>query len=1013
MNTATLNQGKMFKKYQKKIIKQTNPLKGKINDNKKVLSGKEGFENGDETAQFTEIKVLTDRLDELLAEYRSSQDGVISKTQQYTQVTNPNNKYANKNIRFTTGEICYVTKAGVVKWIPNNETWDSIVGLNGCPKKIYIDINLPWLPEYNTAGTIIPTDPPLISGTNMNPNVACGNAGQNVYVNDMLKDSTEKYVGCYRDKPENHSVDVIPVLTVANSYFSQNSDAAINQAGFSCVASSIYMGNNDANGPYKAFDRNIGTFWHSEVSSANNYNGNTGVYEGTTSFQYLDPQTGGMATLAGEWIWIKLENPQTISSYDIAPRQDSYSYSHRSPNSWSIMGLNIGGGWELISKETDIDFSTSTKRFNISSPGSYSLYIIGITKVGNASSANSGNRYCVQISEWNLYASSDSSFTNENRAMSYDQGPYVDLNSCKQRAMDGGWKYFGLQDGNDAGNAACLLSNDLYRTQIYGEAKETTWIPVWSSGTGGKSVSGATMSNEGRLIITEAGTGTILWSSPNNPASCWWGGYVNPDSITGSYGGNCVGKPISIDCGNPQGTSYPADGLSGNMNGVLRGFALETVGKMSVFTENAQVAYQMTGLPGDPAYCCAKQYQYSYQCGGGPFKTGANVSESGGTMSFDCSQEVAECGKFTLELQDDGNMCIYQGGGNALWCTMTNGKPPENNPNWVATNGKYGAPRLTVGQTLGPDEWIGSTTGLIKLIMQSDGNLVLYSSTTKLNCTTKNDKTFGGPWANAVYELANQGFPGNMKKMGYVDSNDVLSEYPADMIGKTDKYRILPNTDSGGNDFGGMPMQNSNVDQCKTACTTNDNCAAFAFDRSNNNCWLKDQNVYPKSARQINNNLDLYLRQPKVNNNNSCSKNIAPIDSIVWEKYNKTGRNMTLDTTCGLAKVTQPSIESTDVLKSQIGDLAKQIVDKINGLGTSNTQLNSEMETKRSQLMGNLNNYKEINEEFSKHSSTYAVNISGILNETDQIVLQENYSYIFWSILAIGIIIIIINMKKK
>jgi hypothetical protein len=1000
MNSTTLNQGKMFKKYQKKI---TNPEK-KVNDYK------EGFETADETAKFTEIKTLQDKLDQLLEEYKTKHNGLIDRTQQYTQVTSSTNKYANKYIRFTTGNVYYVTTQGVAKCIGSMEAWDSFAGKNGCPPKEAIDIGLPWLPEYATTGNIIPSNPPLIIGSCMTANESCGNAGQNVFVNEMLRNSSDKFVGVYRDKPEARLIDNVPVLTVANSYFSQNWEQAFNQPGFSCVASSIYLQNNDANGPFRAFDKNNGSFWHSEVGPANNYNANTGVYEGTSGYQYTNLQTGAIETFSGEWVWIKLENPQTITSYDIVPRQDSYSY--RSPNSWSIMGLNPGGGWELLAKELDVDFSSAGKRFNISSPGKYSLYIIGITKVGNANASSSGSRYCVQIAEWNLYSSSDSSFTNENRAMSLTNGgDYVNFDTCKQRAMDGGWKYFGIQDGKDNGTAQCAISNDIYRSQIYGEAKDTVIFPIWSSGTTGKAVAGVTLSMDGRLIITEVGTGAILWTSTNNPASCWWGGHVNPDSIQGSFGGNCVGRPVGIDCGRPGNTSYPADGLAGNMTGKLKELALSEAGKKTNFSLPSQIIYLLTGLPGDPAICCAKQVDYTYQCGGGPFKT--QVTNFGGPMNFDCSAEVAECAKFILQLQDDGNMTLYDGNSNGVWSTGTQGKPPENNPNWVASKGKYGTNQLTTGQVLGPDEWIGSNTGLTKLIMQSDGNLVLYASKTQNNWTVKNDKTYGGPFANAVYEMSETGVPGNMGKLGFVDSNDVLSEYPDNMIQKTDKYTILQNTDSAGNDFGGMPLNNSNLEQCKTACTTNDSCAGFVFDRSTNNCWLKNSNVYPKSARQINNNLDLYLRQPKTNNNSSCSKNIAPIDSLTWERYNKSGRNMSMDTTCGLARVVQPSIETTDNLKEQIAQVSKEIVDKINDLGKSTAQLNSDMEHSRSTLVGSIDKYEKINEEYSTGAIKYAVNISGILSDTDQLVLENNYSYMFWSILAIGAIIITMNLKKR
>jgi len=252
-----------------------------------------------------------------------------------------------------------------------------------------------------------------------------------------------------------------------------------------------------------------------------------------------------------------------------------------------------------------------------------------------------------------------------------------------------------------------------------------------------------------------------------------------------------------------------------------------------------------------------------------------------------------------------------------------------------------------------------------------------------------------------------------LNKMGYIDSNDLLLEYPADMIKGSDQYKVIENTDSEGNNFGGMPMQNSNVEQCKRACSASETCGGFVFDRTNNNCWLKNKNMYPVNSKNKFQGLDLYLRLPKVENNASCSKEIMEIDSIAWENYKKSSRNMTKDTICGLAKVTEPGMNVKNNLKTEIADVAKEIIDRINILGNSSTGLDSNMEKTKSQLLNNIEIYKKINEEYSKNKNTYAVNISGILTDSDSNVLQENYNYMFWSILAIGLIIIIMNMKNK
>jgi hypothetical protein len=249
-------------------------------------------------------------------------------------------------------------------------------------------------------------------------------------------------------------------------------------------------------------------------------------------------------------------------------------------------------------------------------------------------------------------------------------------------------------------------------------------------------------------------------------------------------------------------------------------------------------------------------------------------------------------------------------------------------------------------------------------------------------------------------------------KIGYIDSNGLLSEYDESMIKMSDQYKIIKNTDSAGNDFGGMPMQNSNVEQCKEACSTNETCAGFVFDNTNNNCWLKNKNIY-NSSRDSYDGLNLYLRIPRIENDVSCSKQITEIDTASWSNYKKSGRNMTKDTICGLAKVTESSMAVKDDLKTEITNIAKEIIDKINILGNSTTELDSNLEQTKTDLLNSVDIYKKINEEYSKNKETYAVNINGILNDSDNTVLQENYNYMFWSILAIGIIIIIMNLKKK
>ena len=40
-------------------------------------------------------------------------------------------------------------------------------------------------------------------------------------------------------------------------------------------------------------------------------------------------------------------------------------------------------------------------------------------------------------------------------------------------------------------------------------------------------------------------------------------------------------------------------------------------------------------------------------------------------------------------------------------------------------------------------------------------------------------------------------------------------------------------------------------------------------------------------------------------------------------------------------------------------------------------------------------------------------NINGIMADSDIVVLKENYTYVFWSILAISVVIIAMNLLRN
>ena len=58
------------------------------------------------------------------------------------------------------------------------------------------------------------------------------------------------------------------------------------------------------------------------------------------------------------------------------------------------------------------------------------------------------------------------------------------------------------------------------------------------------------------------------------------------------------------------------------------------------------------------------------------------------------------------------------------------------------------------------------------------------------------------------------------------------------------------------------------------------------------------------------------------------------------------------------------------------------------------------------------NYYKDIKTTNNK-IGTFDTNVDNIMNDSDIIVLQKNYDYLFWSIIAVTTVIISMNIVKK
>jgi hypothetical protein len=966
--SLSLNQGRKFKKYQGKI-------KSNLAEEATILSGVEGFQKlnikpgpGDTLTKQT-IDVLQKTnisqnqqqiLGNLRTEYASTMTEyenllatVSGGTSDYINRVNPNNPYLGKMIQLLGGALFYVTNQGIAKQIPSMDVYSAVSGQNGFPAYgDYIPgstINISWDNSYSTPGSTLPTTPPLVIGTPVQVGQSVGNEGSNVYVNTMISNPVTSYQGCYAD-----NAAPPPTMTFIGGAPPPTSTVSIVNGNFT------------------------------EPSIANN------------TYQYISDGS----TVPGWWFDAVIINNSSAWGYPMPYPFGSQAVSIQEGGYMSQnVNLQSGTTYTLTFSACGrncCDGSGLSNPINISLYTNDNVYIASVYDVQPQVNvwSNYTTSFTVQTTQNTKiffsggWTSSDRSSAIQNIQLGTDvnssQGSYT-YSMCKEAAINGGYQYFALQNVNTGNSQGyCAVSNDaIAPTQNGTSYIAKKQIALWSSQTSGQT--GNTCSfNNGSLSVLNS-SGAAVFATPNSTQA--------PSNYIGCYGDSSTRAMPLYNNGSQQYNNSQCQQIAQQQGATYYGLQDSTSGT------NAQCA-----LSSDLGQ--AQEYGIATNC-----TQISDGSWSGGGWSNAVYSTTNPTNNYFLILQDDGNLCIYLGSGpndnqGGIWCAMTDGQQQQGNPLMVAANNKFGQNWMPNGSALAPGEYLSSTNGNLALMMQSDGNLVLYTFQMAENCQKMADgKKGGGVGANALYELNEVGVPANLAQLGYVDQDSQLHTYPSTNMTYTNTYTTMTGTDSQGYDISGAAYGNATVAQCQTSCNNNTDCAGFAF--SNNVCYPKTSSMYPVGQMEVNPNVDLYLRNvtpasPPI----GVSTNTNNIDTVLYQNYINGGA---IDESYGLSQATSVQKQQLQQMQTKLNLLSNQINNLTNQFTSGGQQVNQQSETNIQGINTYVKDIKKINKKIKNYDTTY----ENILQDSDVVVLQQNYDYLFWSIIAVTTVIISMNIVKK
>uniref|UniRef100_A0A6C0EV22 Uncharacterized protein n=1 Tax=viral metagenome TaxID=1070528 RepID=A0A6C0EV22_9ZZZZ len=576
-----------------------------------------------------------------------------------------------------------------------------------------------------------------------------------------------------------------------------------------------------------------------------------------------------------------------------------------------------------------------------------------------------------------------------NTPLTSSSGTY-NIDQCKQAAIDNGYNLYALQNVDENTSLGyCAVSNYMTNAAMYGLSMiPTAMVPLWSSGTSGQSGNVAVLTDQGALAVyNSSGTSVFNTDYSKSQPSNYLGCYVDaPNRAMPLYNG-----------GSQEYNNAQCQQIAQQNGAAFYGLQNSTSGTTAQCAISSN--WQLTSQYGKAGNCT--------QIGDGSY--------SGGGWSNAVYNTSLPQSNYFLALQDDGNMVICRGTSpldNQGYIWATGVKVQQANPDYAAAKGKYGQNYITQGSTLAAGDFIGSPSGNMALIMQDDGNLVLYSFRFETNCKKIKDSNMigGGVGANPVYELNIAGTKSNMGKLAYIDQNAELHAYPDDNKQSINEYTSFMNMDSGGNDIPNAASANSTIEQCQAVCNDNTDCYGFVFDTRNgsNICYPKNSGVYPVGDKQLLSGVNLFIKnvQPEfvpigVSNNTNNS------DTITYQNYVNGGN---IGNEYGLSNATRLQKQELTQLQNRLNLLGSQIKNQTNSFIKGDTMINNQGVRNMVGLGSYLN---EIDNTNNKIKATTGGNLQNILNDSDIVVLQQNYNYLFWSILAAGTVLISMNIIKK
>jgi hypothetical protein len=429
----------------------------------------------------------------------------------------------------------------------------------------------------------------------------------------------------------------------------------------------------------------------------------------------------------------------------------------------------------------------------------------------------------------------------------------------------------------------------------------------------------------------------------------------------------------------------------------------------------------------------------SYNCGKTAMSLPAQSVYEGTQVTASCIEPMSKYGIFNLQIADNGITSITNSAtGDIVWQfiptaaqqDLLNQSLPLKNGNTVRLN----APRYDWVQqsgvtstnttpspsvfsfpnnslvTFSPGEFLASPNGICRLKLTTDLKFIIEYSLYNLASDSSGyvmgniSNATPGDESYAMYYIGNIQ-ANNVGSLSYVDMNNYVYSYnqPNGGFPLGDSYieskNFLPNTNP-------LTTTSGVTDptQCGNICSNDDSCGGYTIINGNCNTYTP-QSLFPNANRIYQEGSTTYIRDVKVTmdmTDESCSKRVANIKNDVYNNFGNyiTGQPMTTDKKCGMAVVLDSEIQSLNSANANAIEKGQIIQNQMTNIYEKQNKAMDDLQTNNmfshmfEDIIHNVN--KEI-----KTKENNAISKIAAKDNTDLILVSDNYKYIIWGIVTL------------